>query len=396
MLPVEIIGTAIYSDMLAKKVKKEYDALLVAGLSFEEAEELVIKAFTESFSPGHESVFWLGLACAEHRYGALSPAVRDRAVAAIDSGEDIKKWENAALYEPYYRSLPEDEDHALKILLGIAEKKYSQKPADCTEEGFKKFQEELIARLIKDYPKYKKLLPKSCRGKKAAPADAPGIKPDEFFSQINGIGDNCEKNLRARKKVLEETREYLTSEVKPVKPKKISPAKCPWKAGDIVVLKTHSAGQSVSDKNYEKMFGIRPDLNYENGKYVMLLILKVMKEPVSELIPVEVMARESVLASFYDYYGDVIPGKEEAEHIPFIIERGPFNSLHTGHRVFFEGCKRFLDKTEWIVIGSYEGFPESIPESIKNGVMGGSIMGFSDELFGFVPNKRTLGNYKQG
>lgn len=126
MLKVEITGTAIYSDMLAKKVKKEYDSLLGAGIDFDEAEKLIIDAFCSgSFSPEHESVFWLGLACAEHRYGALSGTVRDRAVKAIKSGEDIKKWDNAAAYEPYYKYISSNDadKHALKILSEIAMKK---------------------------------------------------------------------------------------------------------------------------------------------------------------------------------------------------------------------------------------------------------------------------------
>ncbi|MCM1579444.1 MAG: hypothetical protein NC078_11665, partial [Ruminococcus sp.] len=117
MIRTEITGTAVYSDLPAKTVKKEYNALLSVGLGFEDAEDAVTKAFVkgESFLPEHESVFWLGPACAEHRYGRLSEKVRKRALYAIDSGEDI----NAAAYEPHDRE-DDDDERMLMLLWGIA------------------------------------------------------------------------------------------------------------------------------------------------------------------------------------------------------------------------------------------------------------------------------------
>lgn len=378
MLKVEITGTAIYSDMLAKKVKKEYDSLLGAGIDFDEAEKLIIDAFCSgSFSPEHESVFWLGLACAEHRYGALSGTVRDRAVKAIKSGEDIKKWDNAAAYEPYYKYISSNDadKHALKILSEIAMKKYSEKPLDCTEEKFLEFQRELIARLIKDCPKYKKLMPKNSVRKNTAPVKDPQIKPDEFFEQLHKLGGGCAENAKKRRLVLKETEEYLTAPAAAVKPKKFSLVKCPWTSGDIVAVKSHSAERT-------------PYCSYQNGKYILLLILKVIKEPVSELIPAETAAKESVIAGFYDYYGDNIPDENEIGLIPFMKTSGPFGTIHTGHRIYLEGCTRFFKKTLWKTVGHYEGFPETIPQFIKEGIMGSSIMSFNCDIFNFVPVHR--------
>lgn len=387
MLRIEITGTAIFSDLLAKAVRDEYNGLLGVGISFEDAEAFIIEAFCggKSFSEGHESVFWLSLACTEHKYGALSEKVKERALYAIDSGEDIRKWENAAKYAPYYRYISsiDNEDKNFKILCEIAERKYAEKPADCTEEGFYEFQVNMIKKLIKDYPVYKKLMPAKLGGKSPKPVEHPGIEPDEFFRQINMIGGGCEKKLAARKKILAETREYLATPQPPKKPKKISSVKCPWEAGDVVAVKTHSA---------EKRF---PGL-YEDGKYILLLILKVKKEPVGQLIPMDVAAEESAVMGFYDYYGDDIPGEKGLEKIPFIKVPGPFGSVHTAHSVYFKYNVNFLKKTEWRVIKHYEGFPENIPGFFKDGVMTGSLMGFDETVFYFVPQKRKSGKYETG
>lgn len=398
MIRIEITGTALYSDLLAKAARDEYNALLNVGIGFEDAENFVIEAFCggNSFFPEHESVFWLGLACAEHKFGALSDRVRERALRAIDGGEDIKKWENAAKYDPYYRyiSRNDDDDRNLEILVGIAQKKYNEKLCDCTEEGVWEFQMNLVNKLIKDYPKYKKLMPQKNEKKPDKPVDDPGIEPDKFFMEIRKIGGGCQKNFEARKKVLEETREYLTTPQERKKPKKAAAVKCPWEAGDIVAVKTCNAGKSTGDINYEKLYGEKPPCSYEDGKYILLLILKVIKTPIGQLVPVEAAANEDAIIGFYDYYGDEPPKKDELANIPFMRETGPYKSVHTGHRVYFEGHTRLLKKTEWEVIGHYEGFPENIPEFFKEGVMGSSLMAFGNEVFGFVPARRKSGKYE--
>ncbi|MCM1579607.1 MAG: hypothetical protein NC078_12505, partial [Ruminococcus sp.] len=139
-----------------------------------------------------------------------------------DSGEDIKKWENAAAYEPH-DSEDDDDERMLMLLWGIAAKKYGEEPADCTEEGFYKFQSETINRLIAEFPKYKKLLPKKTTAGKKSAGDTkadPEIKPDAFYRSISAVGGSCKKKLEARKKVLEKTREYLAGEGQNSRPKK--------------------------------------------------------------------------------------------------------------------------------------------------------------------------------
>lgn len=360
MIPIQIMGTSLFSDLLASEVRREYNTLLGVGISFEDAESFVIEGFSNSFIPEHESVFWLALAYMEHKYGVLSDKVREKALYAIDSGEDLKKWENAVAYSPYYRyiSTVETEDRRFKILCDMEKKKIGEKPEDCVEESFHDFQVRIIKRLVKEYPRYKHLLPAEISGKKIVPVPKPDFEPDAFFRQIS---INCEKNLKKRREVLQNLREYLTTPQPPKKPKKESGRPCPWQAGDVVAVK-----------------------NDKDGKYIILIILKVTRKPVSNFVPVEIVSDDDAIVGYYNYYGDVIPDKSELENIPFIKWNGPFSSVHTAVSLGFYHSARFMKKTEWKIIEHFENFPEEIPEFFKGGVMGAQIENFSDDVFDFV------------
>lgn len=395
MIPIQIMGTALFSDLLASEVRKEYNALLGVGIGFEDAEGFIIDGFckSNSFIPEHESVFWLALAYMEHKYGALSDKVRERALYAIDSGEDLKKWENAVAYSPYYRyiSTVETEDRRFKILCDMAEKKIAEKPSDTVEESFHDFQVRIIKRLVEEYPRYKHLLPAEISGKEITPVPKPDFEPDAFFGQISL---NCEKNLKMRRAVLQDLREYLTTPQPPKKPKKEGGEHCPWEAGDVVAVKTHSAGMNKTKNRHAEMYfkeyGIRPKINlYEDGKYVLLIILKVIRKPVSNFVTVDVVSNDNAIVGYYSYYGDNIPDESELENIPFIKWSGPFSSVHTAVNLNFYHSARFMKKTEWTVVKHFDNFPEDIPEFFKSGVMGSQIENFSDEIFDFVKRKVT-------
>ncbi len=401
MIPIQIMGTSLFSDLLASEVRREYNALLGVGISFEDAESFIIDGFckSDSFIPEHESVFWLALAYMEHKYGVLSDKVRERALYAIDSGEDLKKWENAVAYSPYYKyiSSVENDDRSFKILLGMAEKKLAEKPSDPVEQSFHDFQVSIIKRLVEKYPQYKRLLPSEISGKKIAPVPKPDFEPDAFFGQISL---NCEKNLKKRREVLKNLREYLTTPQPPKKPKKESGRLCPWEAGDVVAIKTHSAGMNKTDIRFAEMYfkehGIRPNTHYyDDGKYILLIILKVIRKPVSNFVPVEIVSNDDAIVGYYNYYGDVIPDKSELGDIPFIKWNGPFSSVNTAISLGFYNSARFMKKTEWKVIEHFENFPENIPEFFKSGVMGSQIENFSDEIFKFVARKVNNGGLNQ-
>ncbi|MCM1579608.1 MAG: hypothetical protein NC078_12510 [Ruminococcus sp.] len=133
-----------------------------------------------------------------------------------------------------------------------------------------------------------------------------------------------------------------------------------------------------------KTHGAKENGRYEDGRWTAVIILKVKKEKISELVPIETAARESVIMGFYRFYGESEPTKEETEKTPFAKCPGPFGTITAAAEVFFERHGIFLKKTEWKIIKHDEGFPENIPDHFKKGVMGSLLMGFGGEVFGFA------------
>jgi hypothetical protein len=85
-------GSAIFDDDLAWDVREGYRRLLQDRVPDDEATRRTIAAWTD-LGPEEVPVFWLALAAAQCRLGRLEPAVRDRALAVIDSGADLANWE---------------------------------------------------------------------------------------------------------------------------------------------------------------------------------------------------------------------------------------------------------------------------------------------------------------
>ena len=87
-------GTSIFSDDLAMDIRGEYNVLLSVGKTNEEAERLLMKAFSEILNcdDPDEDVFWFALALCEWKKGRLSEAVKKKALDALESGRDAERW----------------------------------------------------------------------------------------------------------------------------------------------------------------------------------------------------------------------------------------------------------------------------------------------------------------
>lgn len=64
-------GTAIFSDDTACDIRDEYSALLISGISDEEAEEALLKGYESLNGTWDEPVVWLALAFCEWKKGRL-------------------------------------------------------------------------------------------------------------------------------------------------------------------------------------------------------------------------------------------------------------------------------------------------------------------------------------
>jgi hypothetical protein len=90
-------GTALFSDDLASDLRDDYKSLLSEGFSTEEAKVRILKQYKSSLVDSEEAgVFWIALAAVMWQYGRLDDETLQNALAVIDSGEDLKRWENSS------------------------------------------------------------------------------------------------------------------------------------------------------------------------------------------------------------------------------------------------------------------------------------------------------------
>jgi hypothetical protein len=88
-------GTAIFSDDTALDIRDEWREAILDGLSAEEATARLLKSFDDYFGDDEETekLFWMAFAAAQFETGRLLPEVRDRALAIIDGGGDVARWD---------------------------------------------------------------------------------------------------------------------------------------------------------------------------------------------------------------------------------------------------------------------------------------------------------------
>jgi hypothetical protein len=95
-------GDGIFSNDFAADLRGDWREAIIDGLAPEEATALLAERHGGKGSP-----FWVALAAAQHQTGHLLADVRDRALAAIDAGEDFEGWEADARRSAVLRRLAE-------------------------------------------------------------------------------------------------------------------------------------------------------------------------------------------------------------------------------------------------------------------------------------------------
>lgn len=90
-------GVGIFSDDTAADLRADFRDLIGEGFSPEEATSRLYETYGRSFmDPGDEHVFWLALAATQWQLGRLLDDVKQRAIAIIESGENMQWWEEEA------------------------------------------------------------------------------------------------------------------------------------------------------------------------------------------------------------------------------------------------------------------------------------------------------------
>ena len=88
-------GTAIFSDDTALDIRDEWREAILAGLDPGEATSRLLESFDDHLADDEEvaRLFWIALAATQFETGRLLPEVRDRALAIIERGGDVDRWE---------------------------------------------------------------------------------------------------------------------------------------------------------------------------------------------------------------------------------------------------------------------------------------------------------------
>lgn len=88
-------GTAVFSDDTAADTRDAFTDFVAEGLTPAEATTRLISESAEMLNDEEDAaVFWLALAATQSKLGRLVDSVRDRAVDIIDSGSDLRRWQD--------------------------------------------------------------------------------------------------------------------------------------------------------------------------------------------------------------------------------------------------------------------------------------------------------------
>src|SRR5262249_5388448 len=87
-------GTAIFSDDTAADTRDAFTDFIADGLTPRQATDRIIKESADILEEEDDAgVFWLSLAATQWKLGRLVDRVRDRAIAIVESGTDLHRWE---------------------------------------------------------------------------------------------------------------------------------------------------------------------------------------------------------------------------------------------------------------------------------------------------------------
>ena len=87
-------GTGLYHDDTALDVKDQFEELINRGITSEKATAEIVEVNRELLTyKDDQIIFWLALADTQWERGVLIPYVKDKALAILDDGGDLYRWE---------------------------------------------------------------------------------------------------------------------------------------------------------------------------------------------------------------------------------------------------------------------------------------------------------------
>lgn len=90
-------GYDIFDDDVAADVRVEFEGALETGASVAHATAVVLREWADAMDdPDDGPIVWLALAALQLDRNELQSNVRDHALAVIDGGENLRRWEEEA------------------------------------------------------------------------------------------------------------------------------------------------------------------------------------------------------------------------------------------------------------------------------------------------------------
>ncbi len=87
-------GYDIFDNDEANDIRALFEAEMATRASVAHATAEILRESKDALDdPESGPIIWLALAALQLRRGGLQPNIRDHALAVIDSGEDLKRWE---------------------------------------------------------------------------------------------------------------------------------------------------------------------------------------------------------------------------------------------------------------------------------------------------------------
>ena len=85
-------GTGLFSDDMACDVRDHYRELLEVGVEDNAATQQTIEKF-HAYLEESDGIALLAFEVTQSKLGRLDPEIRDKALAVLDRGADLEKWE---------------------------------------------------------------------------------------------------------------------------------------------------------------------------------------------------------------------------------------------------------------------------------------------------------------
>jgi hypothetical protein len=88
-------GVAVFSDDLAADVRGDFRDLIGEGLTIVQAVDRLMSEYQPSLNdPEEMPVFWIALASAQWKLGRLEDRTKQKALDVIETGKDLKRWDD--------------------------------------------------------------------------------------------------------------------------------------------------------------------------------------------------------------------------------------------------------------------------------------------------------------